>query len=227
MDFSAEEEKLRLAVVPAVVGAQHIIVLPHVGPEAEVGGGDVGAVLQARGFDERGVHVHVHLVVENEEVLLGIVGSEKALDHLSVLVPHGRTVLENRHGILGVVIQVAGAEGIVVAVLELHQVSAEAGHVFVHHILQRGAGELGAVLDDAHVAHRVDDVGVDVPQGRVAEEVSVVVEEFGRAQHLAEAFAVLVDNLGAAGADEEDFVVLGLLLGTKRQRRRSGEQQRQ
>jgi hypothetical protein len=52
-------------------------------------------------------------------------------------------------------------------------------------------------------------------------------EEFGRPQHLAEAFAVLVDNLGAAGTDKENFIVLGLLLGTKRQRRRSGEQQRQ
>ena len=104
-----------------------------------------------------------------------------------------------------------------VFVFQLYQGAAELGHVVIHHILQRFAAELGAVLDDAHVADGVNYIGVDIPEGRVAEQVRVVVKETGRADDLAEILPVLLDELGAFGMDEDHFVILLLLLGADRQ----------
>ena len=226
VDVFAEHEQLPAAVVPAVVGAEHLVVLPHVGGVAEVGGGKVAAVFQAGGFHERGVHVHVHLVVEHEQVCLGVVGAVEALDYLSVLVTHGRAILENGYGVLGVVVQVAGAQRVVLLVFQLHQRAAELGHVLVHDILQGFAGEPCLVLDNAHVSHGIDDVGAHVPKGRVAEEVGLVVEKLGGAHHLAVVLAVLLQQLGALGTDEPHFAGIGRL-GLQRQRRScQGQQQR-
>jgi hypothetical protein len=82
----------------------------------------------------------------------------------------------------------------------------------------------GAVLDDAHVADRVDHVGVHIPERRVAEQVGVVVKETGRADDLAETLPVLFDELGAFGMDENHFLIL-LLLGAKGQNGRREKRQ--
>ena len=207
MHVAAEEVQFLLPVVPAVVGAEHFVLLPHIRSKAEVGGGKVTPVLQAGGFHEGGVHIHVHLVVEHKQAGLGIIGAVQALYHLPVLVPHGCTVLEHGHGVLGVVVQVAGAQGVLLLVFQLHQVTAELGHVLVHHVLQGFTGKLGLVLDDTHVPHGVYDVGAHVPQGGVAKQIGIVMEELGRAHHFAEFLAVLFDELGALGADELHFVL--------------------
>ena len=230
MHVAAEEEELPAAVVPAVVGAEHFIVLPHVGGKAEVGGGKVAAVLQAGGFHKGGVQVHVHLVVEHEQVGFGVIGAVQALDDLSVFVPHGAAVLEDGHGVLCVVVQVARTEGIVVFVFQLHQGTPESGHVVVHYVLQGFAAQLRLVLDNAHMAHGVDDVGVDVPQGGIAQQVGVVVQEAGRPDDLAVALPVFVLNeLGALGADQVHFPVVPLLflglLRIQEGRCRQGRQQ--
>ena len=107
--IAAEEKEFLPALVPAVVGRQHLVVLPHVGAEAEISRGKVAAVLQAGGLHKSGVHVHVHLVVEDKKMGLGVVCAVQALDNLPVFVPHGRSILENRHGVLGVVVQETGA----------------------------------------------------------------------------------------------------------------------
>ena len=200
MDFTAEKEELLVAVIPAVIGREHLVVLPHIGTKAKVGGGKVTPVFQAGGLNKGGVQVHVHLVVEYEELGLGVVRAVLAFDYLAVFVPHGRAALENGHRVLGIVVKVSGTEGVLVLVFQLDKVSAEAGHVVVHHILQRGAGEFGAVLDYAHMSDGVDNIGIDVPEGGVAEKVSVVVEELGRAHYFTPALAVLVYKLGALRA---------------------------
>ena len=207
MDLLSEHEKFLLAVVPSVIGTEHFVVLPHVRAKAEPGGGKVAAVLQAGSLDEGGVHVHVHLVVEHKELGLGVIGAVEALYHLAVLVPHGAAVLEDGYGILGVVVQVFCTEGVLVLVYQLHKVSAELGQVLIHHILQGVAGKGCAVLDDAHVPHCVYDIGVDVPICCVAEEVGVVVKEFGGPGNLPVAFSVNIQKLGAFGLYEQHLVL--------------------
>ena len=199
MDVLPEHVELLLAVVPAVVGAKHFVILPHVRSIAEPGCGKVTAVLQAGCLDERGVHVHVHLVIEHKQLCLGVIGAVKALNYLTVLVTHGAAVLENSHGVLGVVIQVFGAERVLILVYQLHKVSAETRKVLVHNILQGVAGKGGAVLDNAHVPHCVNDIGVNVPICGVAEEISIVMEELCRPRHLSVTFPVYFQQLGALG----------------------------
>ena len=208
MDLSAEEEQLAVAVVPAVIGTEHFVVLPHVRSKAKIGGGKVAPVFQAGCFHKGGVQVHVHLVVEHKEAGLGVVRAVLALNYLAVLVTHGRSALEYGHGVLGVVIKVSRAEGVFVGVFQLDKVSAEAGHVVVHHILQRGAGKLCPVLDNTDMPYGVDYVGVDVPKGGVTEEICVVVEKLGRAYNLSETLAILFYKLCALRADKADLVCL-------------------
>ena len=227
MHTAPEEEELAAAVVETVVGAQHLVVLPHVRGKAKVGGGKVAPVLQARGFHKGGVQVHVHLVVEHEQVGLGVIGAVQALDELPVFVAHGAAVLENGDGVLGVVVQIARAEDVVVFVFQLHQGTPEAGHVVIHHVLQGFTAQLRLVLDNPHVAHGVDNVGVHVPQGGVAQQVGVVVQETGRAYYLAVTLAVLfLNELGALGADQVHFsVVFFALLRIQGAGCRQGRQQ--
>ena len=231
MYVAAKEKELPPAIVPAIVGTEHFVVLPHIRGKAKVRGGKVTAVLQTGCFYKGGVQVHVHLVVEHEQVGLGIIGAVQALDDLPVFVPHGAAVLENSHGVLGVVVQVARTEGIVVFVFQLHQGTPEAGHVVVHHVLQGFAAQLCLILDNAHVAHGVNDVGIDVPQGGVAQQVRVVVQETGRSDDFAVALPVFVLNeLGALGADEVHLPIVPLLLllrllGIQECRCRQGRQQ--
>ena len=221
-----EEEQLVLAVIPAVVGGEHVVVLPHVRPVAEVRGVEVAAVLQAGSLHEGGVHVHVHLVIEDEQAGLRVVRAVQALDDLPVLVPHGRAVLEDGDGVLGVVVQVTGAQGVLVLVLQLDEAAAELREVVVHHVLQGAGAQAGAVLDDLDVADGVDDVRRHVPQGRVAQEIGVVVQEAGRARHLAEAFPVPFDELGGFRAHEGHQRVF-LLLAPRRNGRHPQGQRRQ
>ena len=223
----SEEEQFLVPVVPAVVGGEHVVVLPHVGPIAEIGRIQVAAVFQAGGLHEGGVHVHVHLVVEHEQPGLGVVGTVQTLDDLPVLVPHGRAVLEDGDGVLGIIVQVPRAEGILVLVLELDDAAAELRQVVVHHVLERARSQPGPVLDDLDMPHGVDDVRRDVPQGRIAEEVGIVVQEAGRAHDLTETLPVLLDELGRFRADQRHERVLLLLLGPKRHRHRPQGQCRQ
>ena len=45
MHLLAEHIEFILAVVPAVVGTEHLVVLPHVGSVTEIGGGKVAPIL--------------------------------------------------------------------------------------------------------------------------------------------------------------------------------------
>ena len=157
---------------------------------------------------------------------LGIVGSEQALYNLAVFVPHGAAILENGHGILGVVVQVAGSKDVFVLILQLHQRAAELGHIVVHHILEGFAGKLGLVLDDADVPHGIDDVGGHVPEGGVAQKIRVIVQEFGGAHHLAEVLPVFFYQLGALGAEQVYLIrPFGRILGPISQSRHCERQQ--
>ena len=226
MDAAAEEEQFPAPVIPAVVRRKHVIVLPHVGSVAEIGGGKVGPVFQAGCLDEGGIQIHVHLVVENEQVGLGIVGAVEAFDYLAVFVAHRCAVLEDGHRILCIVVQIAGTQGVVVLVLELHQITTEASHVVVHHILKRCARKPRAVLDYAHMADGVDNVGVHVPQGRVAEKVGVVMEKARRTHHLSVALAIFLDKLGRLRADEHHPVRGTSVLCTGKPRRQESQQEK-
>ena len=222
MHVVVEQEQFIRAAVPAAVGTEHLVILPHVRAIAEPRGGQVTAVLQARGFHEGGVHVHVHVVVEHEQLRPGIIAPVQALDHLAVFVAHGGAVLENGHGVLCVVIQPAGAEGVFVSVFQLHQVAAETRQVFLHHILEGFTAQLGIPLDNADVARGVNDAGIHVPKGRIAEQIGVVMEKAGRPHHLSERLPVHFQQLGAFGAEQLHFLP-GVLPG--KGDCRQGEQQ--
>ena len=212
MDVPSEEEQFLVTVVPPVVGGEHVVVLPHVRPVAEVCGVDVATVLQARCLHEGGVHIHVHLVVEDEQAGLRVIRTVQAFDNLPVLVAHGRAVLEDGDGVLGVVVQVAGAEGVFVLVFQLYESAAELREVVVHHVLQRAGTQPGAVLDDLDMADGVDDVRRHVPQGGIAQEVGVVVQETGGTCDFAETLPVLFNELGRPGTHQgyqRVFPVLG------------------
>ena len=135
---------------------------------------------------------------------LGVVGAVEALDNLTVLVFHRGSVLEDCDGILGVVVEVVGPQRVLVLVFELDQRAAELRHILVHHILQGLAPEGCPVLDDAYVTYRIDDVGVDIPESRVAKQVRIVMEEPRRAHDLPVTLAPDFHNLGRFCADQGD-----------------------
>ena len=146
-----------------------------------------------------------------EDLGLGVVGAVVALDQLAVLVAHRAAVLEDGDGVLGVVVQVAGAQGVAVLVLELDHGAPELGQVIVDEVVQLLAGQHRLVLQDADVAEGLDDMDVHVPVGRVADQVRLVVEEARRSDDLPVVAALLLDQLRGLGAHQAHKAVRGLL----------------
>ena len=85
-----------------------------------------------------------------------------------------------------------GAEGVAVLVFKLHEGSAGLDQIVVDHVIHLVGREDGALLHDAHVAPGVDYAGIHIPEGRIADEVGVVVEE-GRVDGLAVVGPALLD----------------------------------
>ena len=223
MDPPVEEEGLLQALVPAAVGGEHIVVLPEIYPLRETGPAGARFVVDAAAADEDGIREHIHVVAEFEQAALGIIGAVGALDDLPVLVFHRTAAGEEGQGIPGIVVEIVGAEGVVVLVLELHQRSAGLDEVVVDDVVHLVGGEYGPLLHDAHVAPGVDDAGIHVPEGGVADEVGVVVEE-GGVDGLAIVGPALLDEFERLGLDEAHQAVplLRFVLG----RQAGAEQQR-
>ena len=70
---TVEEEGFLQALVPAAVGRQHVIVFPEIYLLGEHRPARARLIVDAVALDEDGVGIHVHVALELEETLLGIV----------------------------------------------------------------------------------------------------------------------------------------------------------
>ena len=112
-----------------------------------------------------------------------------------------------------------------ILVLQLDKRSAELCQVVIHHILERLAGQARPVLDQLDMAYGIDDIGIDIPQRGVADQIRPVVEEPGRTDYLAVLDGALLDQLGRLGGNQP-CQGIPFLLGTKA-RRQDRKAQRQ
>ena len=226
VDLVREEEGLALAVVPAAAGGKHVVVLPEVYVGVEGGSFEVRAVLQGRGLDEHGIRVHVHVALEGEQAGLGVVGAVLAFDDLAFFVLHRRSLGEHGHTVFGVVVQVAGAEGVVFLVHQLDHASAEFCEVAVHEVIQGLAGQDCSFLHQPYVALRIDYIVSNPPKGCVANQICVVVKE-GGVHRLAEGFVVFVcDYLHGLGLDQTHHIALLRRLLPRRSAEQGGQEPR-
>ena len=141
MDIIVEEEDLAWPVVPAGVRRQHVLVPPGIGHVAEGGDSAPGIVDESGRLDEDRVGEHVDVVSKRKCLYLGVVGSGDALDDLAVLVLQGSAVLEDGNAVLGVIVEMAGPQHIVVLVLELDDRTAELGEILVYIVSQLVSGQ--------------------------------------------------------------------------------------
>ena len=212
MDLPVEEEHLVRTVVPPGACRKHAAAPPDIGTRTEDGDVGLGVELQVVGLDEHRIGVHVDVSDEAEGRGLRIVGSEVALDDLAVLVAEGSPVAEDGDAVLGVVVQVLRPQGVLVLVLELHDAAPELCKVVIDEIVQLVTGQDCPVLDDADVSYGLDDVGVDIPQGSVAEQLGRVVLETGIAAGLPVADPEHLHLAKLVAAEEPHQGVLLLLL---------------
>ena len=109
-------------------------------------------------------------------------------------------------------------EHIVVLVFELHDGTAEFRQVPFDVISQLVAGKDGLLLEDPDMADGLDDLPVDPPQGGIAEQEGIVVEETGLTGHfpvgLSRTVDILVEVLGTQQTDQR-VLLLRLVLGWK------------
>ena len=213
VDILHEGEYLLCMLVPSRLCGEHVVIPPGVGIRAENGYLGACVVVKRIGLDEHRIGVHVDIAQEAELPDLGIVGTLVALDDLAILVPHRRTELEGGETVLCVVVQVMGPEGVLVLVLQLHQGTAELGKVVIDEIVQFVAAQYGPVLDDLDMAVAADYILVDVPDGRVAQELGRIVFEAGIAQRLAVAdpiFLLLLELVAAEKPYEAVFPLIPL-----------------
>ena len=195
MDIPVEEKLFPSAVIPSGIGREHRIVLPGIGTRSENGNVGPGIIFNPRGLDKDAVSKHIDIRHEGEQLDFGIICPRQAFDYLAVGGAHRAASPEHGHTVLGIVVQIPGPQHIAVLVLKLHKVAPELCEVILYEICELVAGQLGIVLENLHVAHCLDDIGVDIPERRVTEQVCIVVEKPGRSRHLAVGDAALLDEL--------------------------------
>ena len=212
MDFAPEEKDFTHSVVPALFGRKQALLVPGIDAPREFSQVGVAVVKQLRSLDKHGVREHIHVLREGEQLYLGFVLAVYALDNLPCVVAHCTAVHKNGHGILGVVVKVAGAEHISLLVFQLDEGSPELGKVFIYEICELVAGKAGVVLDYADVPDTVDNRRIHVPECSVAEEISVVVQKARRPRYLAVILAVAFNLLHLPGAYQANKRVAFLLV---------------
>ena len=106
----------------------------------------------------------------------------------------------------------SGPQGIMILVSELHYRTAELRKVSVYDIGKLVACEDCLILEDAHIAPSLNDLGLYIPESRVTEKVCSVVEEACRTYHLSVAGTRNVHHLSGFRTKEHDKAVLAFLL---------------
>ena len=180
-----EIDHARILLVPTIFTPHVDVILPHLGPLPEIGFLLVGVVVQSGGFNKEAVGEHLHVVLETADAGLGVVGTAVALDNLALRGAHRPAEREFGRTVFGIVVEVSGAEGILVLVVDLNHLAAESGQVVVGVINHVVAGHHRLVLDKLDVAVGLDLVQADIPDGGVAKHVGAIVEKGRRAADLA------------------------------------------
>ena len=221
MHVPGEIEKLRLLVIGAGVGGQHILSPPGMRACTKYGHRSLCVEVQVVRLDKHRVGVHVDIPVETESLRLGVITAHVTLDDLAVLVPERTAVTEHGHTVTGVVVQIHGAQGIPVLVLKLDQGSPELSQAGADVIIQIITRQDGLVLEDTDMTDGLDDIGIDIPQGCVADQFGGVVLEAGVPDGFPETMAVnilLKQLLAPEKPDKAVFSILELGLGGQREK---------
>ena len=113
---------------------------------AEGGDSASGIVDESGRLDEDRVGEHVDVVSKRKCLYLGVVGSGDALDDLAVLVLQGSAVLEDGNAVLGVIVEMAGPQHVVVLVRELDDRTAELSEILVYLVSQLVSGQDSLIL---------------------------------------------------------------------------------
>ena len=208
MDIVPEQENLASAVIPAAIGRKHIVILPSIRVEPERRHIGPGIIDDGSGLHEHRIREHIHPVIERERPYLGIVSTCAAFDYLPLGVLHRTAVEENRHTVLRVVVQMLGTQHIPVLVLELHQCTPELSQVPVNVISQPVSRQHRLVLKNLHIADSVDFIGTHIPERRITDEISIIVQKPRRARHFSVIDAVLLDKLHGLRAQKTNERVL-------------------
>ena len=103
-------------------------------------------------------------------------------------------------------------QSIVVLVGKLYQTSPELSEILIDKIGKLVARKHRLILQDAHITPCIYDLGLDIPQCRIANEICAVVEESGRTDHLPVPRPLDVHHLGGLRAHEPYKTVLLVLL---------------
>ena len=222
VDVAFEEKEVPRTVVPAPAGGEHVVVAPGVEVGHEGREGSLAVVEQVLRPDEDRIREHVDVVEERKELDAGVVGAVDALDDLAVLILHGAALLEDGDAVAGVEVEKAGAEKIAFLVGQLDDRTAELGEILVDQVVELVARQDGLVLEDLDMAEGLDIVAVEVPEGRIADEVGAVVEETRRAENLAVVLPALFDETGGLGAQEQHQRVLVPVVLLLREQREDG-----
>ena len=185
IDIGIEIDHAAVLGIPAVLAAEVDVTLPHLGLLAKVCLVFVGVVVQAVGLDEEAVGEHLHVVLEAADSGFAIVGAAVALYDFAFGGAHSSAKGEFCGTVFCIIVQITGAEGILVLVVNLHQVAAEAGQIVIGIIDHVVALEHGFFLHQLHVLVGLHLVETNVPDGRIAEHISAVVQESGGTLDLA------------------------------------------
>ena len=190
MDILHESEHFRGTVVRASIRGEHIIPPPSMRPRAEYRDRSLSVKVKVICLDEHGVGVHVDIAEKTESLCLRVVPSNIALDDLAILIPERPSVTEDGDTICCVIVQVPRPERVPVFILKLYQTASELRETTADIIIQIITRENSPVLDDPHMTNSLDDIGIDIPQGGVANQFCGVMLETGVPESLSEAVAV-------------------------------------
>ena len=211
MHIVGEKEGFLGPQIPSSQGRKHIPIFPKFYGSQEIGAVGGGFIIKQGGFYKDAVGEHIDVFAERKHFGTGIITAFYTLYNLPLAIAHRRPIGKISQRILGIIVKIMRAEGVVLAVFQLNHPAAALNEVFIYQINHPFAGENGFVLHHLHIAPGIYHLFLNLPNGRVADKIGAIVHK-GSVDGAARIASLVLNQFYLLGLDKTYKAVLLLVI---------------
>ena len=216
-----KKESLIISVIPSTTGSNRILVIPSVGLSIKFNNIFLRKILQTVGHKEKGIGKHLHTLLKDKQITLGIIVADLTFNQRAIFIHHRPSPLKMGDTILCIIIQEPGSEHIAILIHQLDNMSPESGKVLIYQIFETVSCKDCLFLNNLHISHRINHPFVHIPQSIVTFEIGIIMKKKCISLNLSETLTINLQQTGLIGRYQTDKTILLLILSKNRQREKN------